>query len=59
MWNSMRPDVPRKLPSIPVPTANEHNRHEFISAWMFNYGGTASNAYSVWEVEKRKNENRL
>lgn len=41
-----------------VPYATKYNRIEFCAAWRFNYGGTANNAWRVWEVERLENEKR-
>jgi len=41
------------------PKATRDNKEQFISAWIQCYGGTYRNAYWVWLVELRENENRL
>ena len=44
--------------SVSQPVANKDNMKEFCAAWMWNNGGTERNAWRVWQVECRENENR-
>jgi len=47
-----------KIPSVRTPSASMYNKEQFIAAWYFNYGGTVSNAFRVWQVECLKNLKR-